>query len=172
MGCVSTTAYVGGSKVLGIIPKSFTMGNIAGKTVGEEMQVLSMHERIAQMFLFADAFIALPGGLGTLEELFQMASWAQLRIHQKPIGVLNVNGFYDGLLSFLDHAVEQNFMSNKARQIFISASTATELIDKLQVFEPDMTISHIGWWNKDSGNTNVGKKDRGKKPRLDLTLRL
>ena len=112
-----------------------------------------------------------------MEELFQMASWAQLRIHQKPIGVLNVNGFYDGFLSFLDHAVEQNFMTNKARQIFISASTATELIDKLQVFEPDITIYPIGWWNKDSGNkdsgnTNIGKKDRGKKPRLDLTLRL
>ena len=105
MGCVSTAAHVGGSKVLGIIPKSFTMGNIAGKTVGEEMQVLSMHERIAQMYLCANAFIALPGGLGTLEELFQMASWAPLRIHQKPICVLNVNGFYDGLLSLLDHAV-------------------------------------------------------------------
>ena len=107
------------------------MGNNAGKTVGEEMKVSSMHERIAKMFFFADIFIAFPGGLGTLEELFQMASWAQLRIHQKPIGVSNVNDFYDGLLSFLDHAVEQNFMTIKARQIFISASTASELIDRL-----------------------------------------
>ena len=69
-------AHVGGSKVLGIIPKYFTVGNLAGRTVGEEMQVSSMHERIARMFTYADAFIALPGGLGTLEELFQMASWA------------------------------------------------------------------------------------------------
>ena len=126
-----------------------------------------MHERIARMFTYTDAFVALSSGLGTLEELFQVASWAQLRIHQKPIGVLNVNGFYDGLLSFLDHAVEQNFMTHEARQIFISSSTASELIDRLQAFEPDTEMPPIDW-----GNMNIGKKDRGKKSRLDLTLRL
>ena len=162
MGCVSTAAYVGGSKVLGIIPKAFAAGNITGKTVGDEMKVLTMNERKANMIYFADAFIALPGGLGTLEEIFQTASWAQLRIHQKPIGLLNVNGFYDGLLSFLDHAVEQKFMTPKGRNIFISASTADELIDQLQVFEPDTSIAPIDWLSK-----NIRKK-----PRVDLTLSL
>ncbi|XVE71159.1 hypothetical protein DITRI_Ditri10aG0128000 [Diplodiscus trichospermus] len=70
-----------------------------------------MHERLLKIMEFGDAFIALPGGFGTLEELFQIISWVQLNIHQKPIGVLNVNGFFDGLLSFLDHAVEQKFIT-------------------------------------------------------------
>ena len=162
MGCVSTAAHVGGSKVLGIIPKALSARNLTGKTVGDEMKVPTMHDRISKMIFFADAFIALPGGLGTLEEIFHTASWAQLGIHHKPIGLLNVDGFYDGLLSFLDHAVKQNFMTNEARQIFISASTSGELIDKLQAFEPDTTTSLIDWSNKVVG----------KKPRLDLNLSL
>ncbi|XVE68768.1 hypothetical protein DITRI_Ditri09bG0096300 [Diplodiscus trichospermus] len=70
--------------------------NLIGKTCGKELKVTTMHERLLKMMEFGDAFIALPGGLGTLEELFQIVSWAQLNIHQKPIGVLNVNGFFDG----------------------------------------------------------------------------
>jgi uncharacterized protein (TIGR00730 family) len=83
------------------------------------------------MFNHADTFITLPGGLGTLEEIFHIFSWAQLHIHHKPIGLLNVNGFYDNLLSFLDHAVEQKFLTSSARQIIISAATAEQLIDQL-----------------------------------------
>jgi uncharacterized protein (TIGR00730 family) len=75
------------------------------------------------MFNHVDAFIALPGGLGTLEEIFHISFWAQLNIHHKPIGLLNVNGFYDNLLSFLDHAVEQKFLTSSARKIIISAAT-------------------------------------------------
>ena len=110
-----------------------------------------------------DAFIALPGGYGTLEEIFQIVSWAQLNIHQKPIGLLNVNNFFDGLLSFLDHAVEHKFISPSARRILISTSTADELIDKLNAFvyvsDPVMTL--MNW-----------AEDKSKKRRLDLTLRL
>jgi uncharacterized protein (TIGR00730 family) len=76
------------------------------------------------MFKHADAFIALPGGLGILEDIFHVSSWSQLHIHHKLIGLLNVNGFYDKLLSFLDHAVEQEFLTFLARQIIISATTA------------------------------------------------
>ena len=83
-----------------------------------------MSERLSIMFNHADAFIALPGGLGTLEEIFHISSWAQLNIHQKPIGLLNVNGFYDHLLSFLEHVVEHNFLTSSARQIIISVATA------------------------------------------------
>jgi len=75
------------------------------------------------MFDYVDAFIALTGGLGILEEIFHIFFWAQLNIHQKPIGLLNVNGFYDNLLSFLDHVVEQNFLTSSARQIIISVAT-------------------------------------------------
>ncbi|XVF09263.1 hypothetical protein REPUB_Repub07fG0077600 [Reevesia pubescens] len=87
------------------------MRNIIGKTIGNEILVSCMHERTKIIIENTDAFIALPGGFGTLEEIFQIASWAQLNIHKKPIGVLNVNGFYDSLLSFLDQVVEQRFIS-------------------------------------------------------------
>ncbi|XVF17662.1 hypothetical protein REPUB_Repub10bG0142700 [Reevesia pubescens] len=111
MGCVAIAAQLGGSQNLGIIPRAIARRNIIGKTIGNEILVSYMHERMNIMIENADAFIALPGGFGTLEEIFQIASWAQLNIHKKPIGVLNVNGFYDGLFSFLDKAVEQGFIS-------------------------------------------------------------
>ena len=107
MGVVATAAYQGGGEVLGIILSPLAEKSITGKTIGDELQVSSMHQRMACMLEKSDAFIALPGGYGTLEEIFQIVSWAQLNIHQKPIGLLNVNNFFDGLLSFLDHAVEQ-----------------------------------------------------------------
>jgi hypothetical protein len=115
------------------------------------------------MFNHADAFIALPGGLGTLEEIFYIFSWAQLHIHHKPIGLLNVNGFYDNLLSFLDQAVEQKFLTFSTRQIIISAATAEQLLDQLQSFIPviDPSMSRINWSTMKSR----------KKLRLDLSLR-
>ncbi|KAF3453077.1 hypothetical protein FNV43_RR03511 [Rhamnella rubrinervis] len=163
MGTVSLAAHVGGSKVLGIIPKALTATNITGMTVGTEIQVSTMHERISKMLEKSDAFIALPGGYGTLEEIFQMLSWSQLNIHRKPIGLLNVNNFFDGLLSFLNHAVEQNFISHSARQLLVSASTADELIDKLQHFvhAPDPVMAQLDWSEQGS-----------KKRRFDLTLSL
>ena len=85
------------------------------KTVGEELQVSTMSDQMTTMFNHADAFIALPGGLGTLEEMFHISSWAQLHIHHKPIGLLNVNSFYDNLLSFLDQAVEQKYLTSSAQ---------------------------------------------------------
>ncbi|KAL5802963.1 hypothetical protein ACOSQ4_031268 [Xanthoceras sorbifolium] len=111
IGRVSKAAYDGGSQVLGIILKAFSVSGVTGTTIGEVQIVSNMHERKAEMFSHADVFIALPRGLGTLEELFEVTSWAQLKIHQKPIGLLNVNGFYDGMLSFLDYVVEKEFIS-------------------------------------------------------------
>jgi uncharacterized protein (TIGR00730 family) len=107
MGSVLIAAFLGGSQVFGVIPTALAKINIIGKIVGEEQQVSTMSERLFVMFEHADAFIALPGGLGTLEEIFHNSSWVQLNIHQKPIGLININGFYNNLLSFLDHAVEQ-----------------------------------------------------------------
>ena len=100
------TAFLGGNQVLGVVPKALANGDIIGKTIEKELQVPTMSDRLNDMFSHADAFIALPGGLGTLEEIFHISSWAQLHIHHKPIGLLNVNGFYYKLLSFLDQAVE------------------------------------------------------------------
>ncbi|XVF30548.1 hypothetical protein REPUB_Repub16aG0067300 [Reevesia pubescens] len=93
MGCVATAAHLGGSKVLGVISRALAIGNTAGKTVRDEILVSCIYERINIMIANADAFIALPRGFGTLEEIFQIASWSQLNIHQKPIGMLNVNCF-------------------------------------------------------------------------------
>jgi len=115
------------------------------------------------MFNHADAFIALPGGLGTLEEIFHISSWVQLHIHHKPIGLLNVNSFYDNLLSFLDQAVEEKFLTSSARQIIISTATAEQLLDQLQSFIRviDPSMSRINWSTMESR----------KKLRLDLSLR-
>jgi len=124
MGGVSIAAFLEGSQVLGVIPKVLAKEDLLGKTIGEELQVSTMSERLNTMFKHADAFIALPGGLGTLEEIFHISSWGQLHIHHKPIDLLNVNGFYDKLLSFLDQAVEQEFLTFSARRIIISAATA------------------------------------------------
>jgi len=103
---VSITAFLGGSQVLGVVLEALTKRDIIGKTIGEELQVSTMYDRLNAMFNHADAFIALPGGLGTLEEIFHIFSWGQLHIHHKPIGLLNVNDFYDNLLSFLNQVVK------------------------------------------------------------------
>jgi len=123
-----------------------------------------MSDRMNAMFNHTDAFIALLGGLGTLKEIFHISSWAQLHIHHKPIGLLDVNDFYDNLLSFLYQAVEQEFVTSLARQIIISDATAEQLIDQLQFFIPvlDPFMSRINWSTMESR----------KKLRLDLSLRL
>ena len=99
---------------MGVIPKALAKGDFIGKTIREKLQVSTMSDRMNAISNHVDAFIALPGGLGTLEEIFHISSWAQLHIHHKPIGLLNVNGFYDNLLSFLDQAVEQKFLTSSA----------------------------------------------------------
>ncbi|XVE83538.1 hypothetical protein DITRI_Ditri16bG0095500 [Diplodiscus trichospermus] len=123
-----------------------------------------MQDRISKMLDNSDAFIALPGGIGTLEEIFQIASWAQLNIHHKPIGLLNVDGFFNKLLSFLDQAEEENFIPHSARQIFISASTAEEMVDKLEdfVYKPDPVAIQLDW----------SKGNSSKKHKMDLSLHL
>ncbi|XVF35440.1 hypothetical protein REPUB_Repub18cG0146100 [Reevesia pubescens] len=140
MGCVANAAHLGGSKVLGIIPRALAIRNAVGKTVGDEILVSCIHERINIMIANVDTFIALPGSFGTLEKIFQIASWSQLHIHQKPIGILNVNGFYDSLFSFLNHAVEQRFISQATRQILVTATTSEQLLDQLQAFVPAMAL--------------------------------
>ena len=168
MGVVAASAHVGGSKVLGIIPKALAEKKITGGTLGNELQVTSMHEQMVNMLYIVDTFISLPGGLGTLEEIFNIASWSQLCIHQKPLGLLNFNSFYDGLLSFLDHLVEQEFISSSVRKILISSPTAEQMIDQLLAYvpEPDPLLSHISWNTKDS------RKKQKANDGLDLTLRL
>ncbi|KAJ0605688.1 putative LOG family protein [Helianthus annuus] len=116
-----------------VIPRTLMPREITGETVGEVKAVADMHERKAEMARQADAFIALPGGYGTLEELLEVITWAQLKIHHKPVGLLNVEGYYNSLLSFIDKAVDEGFISPIARRIIVSAPTAKQLVRQLEV---------------------------------------
>lgn len=143
MGLVSKVVFDGGCHVLGVIPKVLMPKEIIGETVGEIKPVLNMHQRKAEMARQADAFIALPGGYGTLEELLEVITWAQLGIHQKPVGLLNVDGYYNSLLSFIDKAVDEGFISPVARRIIVSADTAHELLSKLEEYRPEENVTEV-----------------------------
>ncbi|WVZ08616.1 hypothetical protein V8G54_021962 [Vigna mungo] len=147
MGLVSQAVHDGGRHVLGVIPTSLMPREITGEPIGEVRAVSNMHQRKAEMARQADAFIALPGGYGTLEELLEVITWAQLGIHSKPVGLLNVDGFYNSLLSFIDKAVDEGFISPKARGIIVSAPTAKELMVELEehVPEQDEFASKLVW---------------------------
>ncbi|KAL1561084.1 Cytokinin riboside 5'-monophosphate phosphoribohydrolase log1 [Salvia divinorum] len=136
MGLISQAVYNGGRHVLGVIPKTLMPREITGEPVGEVRAVSGMHQRKAEMARQADAFIALPGGYGTLEELLEVITWAQLGIHDKPVGLLNVDGYYNSLLSFIDKAVDEGFIAPSARHIILSAQTAHELMSKLEDYVP------------------------------------
>ncbi|OWM84204.1 cytokinin riboside 5'-monophosphate phosphoribohydrolase LOG3 [Punica granatum] len=134
MGLVSRAVHDGGRHVLGIIPKSLMPRELTGEPVGEVKPVTSMHQRKAEMAKQADAFIALPGGYGTLEELLEVITWAQLGIHAKPVGLLNVDGYYNSLLSFIDEAVEEGFIGPNDRSIIVAAPSAKELVNKMEEY--------------------------------------
>ncbi|TYH66230.1 cytokinin riboside 5'-monophosphate phosphoribohydrolase LOG8 isoform X2 [Gossypium hirsutum] len=136
MGLISKTVYDGGCHVLGIIPKALMPLEISGETVGEVRTVLDMHERKAAMARESDAFVALPGGYGTMEELLEMITWSQLGIHKKTVGLLNVDGYYNNLLALFDNGVKEGFIKPSARHIIVSAPTAKELMEKMEQYTP------------------------------------
>ncbi|KAG6591471.1 Cytokinin riboside 5'-monophosphate phosphoribohydrolase LOG8 [Cucurbita argyrosperma subsp. argyrosperma] len=154
MGLISQTVYDGGCHVLGIIPKALMPHEISGQTVGEVRTVLDMHERKAAMARESDAFIALPGGYGTMEELLEMITWAQLGIHKKPVGLLNVDGYYNSLLALFDNGVVEGFIKPGAREIVISAPTAKELMEKMEEHTPfsEHIAPHESWELEQLGN--------------------
>ncbi|KAK9204946.1 hypothetical protein WN943_015211 [Citrus x changshan-huyou] len=116
---VSEAAFVRGSQVLGIIPRVLKpLGSLSDSSTGEELVISGMQERKTKILNHADAFIFLPGDLATLEALITLASWAHLHIHQKSIGLLNVNNFYDGFIAFLNHAIKNYFIPSNAKKTF------------------------------------------------------
>jgi uncharacterized protein (TIGR00730 family) len=136
MGIAANAVLEAGGKVIGVIP-----ADIADKEVGHqglaELQVVdSMHERKMRMARLADGIIALPGGLGTLEELFEMLTWSQLGFHRMPIGLVNVAGYFDLLLAFLDHMVEERFVKQAHRDLLLTDSDPETLLDRMTVYEP------------------------------------
>ncbi|KAL9256048.1 Cytokinin riboside 5'-monophosphate phosphoribohydrolase LOG7-like protein [Drosera capensis] len=138
MGLVSQAVHDGGRHVLGVIPRSLMPVAITGEIIGEVRLVSNMHQRKAEMARQADAFIALPGGFGTLEELLEVVTFAQLGIHQKPVGLLNVDGYFNSLLSFIDKAFDEGFISSTARRITMSAPTVSQLFRKLEEYVPEI----------------------------------
>jgi uncharacterized protein (TIGR00730 family) len=136
MGTLADAALAQGGEVIGVIPGPLASRELAHPRLTEMRVVGSMHERKATMASLVDGFIALPGGLGTLEETLEILTWAQLGIHRKPIGILNVEGYYDGLLRFLAHAVREEFVRPEYFALLLFGDTPAELLDKLAAWEP------------------------------------
>jgi uncharacterized protein (TIGR00730 family) len=140
MGVLADGVLVEGGEIIGVIPRALVDREIAHRDVTDMRVVGSMHERKALMAELADAFIALPGGLGTLEELFEVYTWAQLGLHRKPCALLNVQGYYDGVEDFLSHAVEERFLREDHREMLMVESEPRALIERLREFEPDAAL--------------------------------
>ncbi len=136
MGQIAEAVLAAGGEVIGVIPKHLEAREVAHRGLTDLRIVSSMHERKSLMADLSDGFIALPGGLGTLEELFEIATWAQLGIHEKPLGVLNVRGYYDRLMGFLDDAVEERFVRMEHRSLIAIQDDPEALVEALRAFEP------------------------------------
>jgi uncharacterized protein (TIGR00730 family) len=134
MGAVADAALAAGGKVVGVIPQVIVDREVAHTGLSDLRRVGSMHERKQQMADLSDAFIALPGGIGTFEEFCEIVTWGYLGMHRKPCGLLNVAGYYDRLLSVFDHAVDEGFMKPESRALVLSAPTAEELLEKFDAF--------------------------------------
>ncbi|OEL33078.1 putative cytokinin riboside 5'-monophosphate phosphoribohydrolase LOGL7 [Dichanthelium oligosanthes] len=134
MGVIARTVRDGGCHVLGVIPKALMPIEVSGESVGEVKVVADMHQRKAEMARQSEAFIALPGGYGTMEELLEMITWCQLGIHDKPVGLLNVDGYYDLLIALFEKGATEGFINPDCRQIFVSAATASELLTKMEQY--------------------------------------
>ena len=136
MGVVADSTMESGGHVIGVIPRSMADKEVAHRGISQLHIVDSMHQRKAMMSELADGFIALPGGYGTLEELCEIVTWFQLGLHHKPCGILNVDGYFDGLLSQFDVGVSEGFIRPQHRELILSGDDPTRLIDQLLTVHP------------------------------------
>ncbi len=137
MGKVAHAALNNGGYVIGVIPEFLKLKEVVHLGLKELITTKNMHERKIKMNDLADAFIALPGGFGTLEELFEIITWAQLGLHQKPIGLLNVNGFYDDLLKLLENMVRKGFLKMSNYEMLLVGTSVEGLLEKLRTYKPE-----------------------------------
>ena len=142
MGVLADSVLAAGGEAVGVIPQDLIDREIAHTGLTELHVVSSMHERKAMMADLSDGFVALPGGIGTLEELIEVYTWSQLGLHRKPTGVLNVRGYYDALAAFLDHVVHERFLPAEHRELLVIAETPEDLLEQLATFEPP----RVGKW--------------------------
>jgi uncharacterized protein (TIGR00730 family) len=141
MGVVADAALAAGGEVVGVIPQHLVDRELAHPGVTDLRITGSMHERKALMADRSDAFVALPGGYGTCDELFEIVTWAQLGIHRKPVGLLNVNGFFTPLLGWLDHIVGEGLLKPKHRELLLVAETVGDLLDRLATYVPPAPVT-------------------------------
>ena len=132
MGVIADEVLRLGGDATGVIPRALLEREVGHSGLTRQFVVKDMHERKAMMADLADGFIAMPGGLGTLEELFEMLTWAQLGIHAKPVGLLNVNGFYDGLIAFVAHQQAEGFVRPAHARLMMADGSAQGLVDQLR----------------------------------------
>lgn len=136
MGAVADAALAAGGEVVGVIPRGLVDRELAHPGLTRLEVVGTLHERKARMSELADAFIALPGGLGTLEELAEVLSWAQLDLHAKPIGLLDVGGYFEALEAFLDRAVAEGFVAARHRGLLLRDEDFDELLEQFTAWQP------------------------------------
>lgn len=145
MGAVADAALAAGGSVIGVIPRSLLTWEVAHEGLSELHVVPDLHRRKALMADLADAFVALPGGAGTMEETFEVWTWAQLGLHTKPVGLLNVDGYYTPLLRFVDHMVAEGFLRTPYRRMLIAESDLERLLDRCTDYRPpDYTWTETG----------------------------
>ena len=143
MAVVAATMLEAGGDVTGVIPRMLVDREVANTALDDLRIVGSMHERKALMAELADGFIALPGGIGTLEEFFEIWTWAQLGMHEKPCGLLNVVGYFDPLLAFLDRAVEEKFVRTVHREMVIVQSEPEVMLQRFADYEPPKVVKWL-----------------------------
>lgn len=134
MGAVADAALANGGEVIGIIPGTLARKEVAHQGLADLRIVNSMHERKAQMAELSDGFLALPGGFGTLEELFEVVTWAQIGIHGKPCGLLNISGYFDPMLTFLDHMLTERFVRPEHRSLILTDFDPARLLHRMEQF--------------------------------------
>ena len=144
MGTVADAVLAAGGEVVGVIPKALAIKEVAHDSLSELHVVASMHERKAMMADLADGFIALPGGWGTLEEIFEILTWAQLGFHDKPCGLLNIEGYYDGLIGFLENSFDQQFVNELCRPMLMKAREPQTLLDKFATYRAPKVRKWMG----------------------------
>ena len=144
MGLVADQVLKLGGQVVGVIPKGLAHKEVAHQQLTELHITQSMHERKMRMAELADGFIALPGGIGTLEEFFEIWTWAQLGIHNKPCGLLNVEGYYDSLIGFLDHVLAEQFVKKHHHELLMVDSNPDRLLERYLNFQPPVVKHWVG----------------------------
>jgi len=147
MGTVAKAVIDGGGTVTGVLPRSLKTREIAETIYGELIEVRTMHERKAMMTRLTDAFIAMPGGFGTLDELFEALTWGQLGIHAKPIGLFNVDGYFDGLIAWIETAVSQGFIREEQRSLLVVDHDPASLLARLAHHQPPAGV--VKWLDFD-----------------------